>query len=557
MEGKNAKKTERRKRMLRALLLAKSLKEKRSQLEALKAAAEELSKREAELANDIEAAETDEEKEAVTEAIEAYETEKAENEEKTRELESEVAELEEQLKETESAPAATAGEGETRTKAKGENKMPAITKRYKFFKGMDEQTRSAIFEREEVKSYLSHIRETIATRAVTGANLLIPEVFLGLLKENVLEYSKLVKYTRLVPVSGDGRQVVQGTAPEGIWTECCAILNELSLTFNDAEVNCYKVGGFIKMCNAVLEDADIDLAETLLEAIAEAIGMALDKAILYGRNSSTTQKMPMGIVTRLAQTSQPSDYPTTARPWVDLHSTNIISIAASVTGAELFKALVLASANMKSKYSRGSKVWVMNDSTYTKLVANAVTVDSNGRIVAGVNGGMPVIGGVIEVLDFIPDDVIIGGYFDLYLLAERAGAKFASSEHAFFIQDATVFKGTARYDGLPVIAEGFVAIGINGVTPSAAMTFAPDNANTVQNVLIDRSVASVAVNATLQLKATTVPVQGNITWASSDATKATVDATGKVTGVAEGSAVITATSGDAVASCEVTVVAGA
>lgn len=539
--------------MLRALLLAKSLKEKRSQLEALKAAAEELKKREAELANDIEAAETDEEKEAVNEAVEAYEAEKAENEEKTRELESEVAELEEQLKETESAPATTAGEGETRSKAKGENKMPAITKRYRFFKGMDEQTRSAIFEREEVKSYLSHIRNTIATRAVTGANLLIPEVFLGLLKENVLEYSKLVKHTRLIPVSGDGRQVVQGTAPEGIWTECCAILNELSLTFNDAEVNCYKVGGFIKMCNAVLEDADIDLAETLLEAIAQAIGMALDKAILYGRNGVNTQKMPLGIVTRLAQTSQPSDYPATARPWVDLHTSNIKTISADVTGAALFQAIVTNSANMKSKYSRGEKVWVMNDSTYTKLVAAAVTVDANGRIVAGMNGSMPVIGGIIEVLDFIPDNVIIGGYFDLYLLAERAGAKFASSEHAFFIQDATVFKGTARYDGQPVIAEGFVAIGIGGTTPTAEMTFAPDTANTVQNVLIDKSAATVAAGATLQLNATTTPVQGTITWASSNTSKATVDSTGKVTGVAAGSAVITATSGSAVASCDLTV----
>lgn len=543
--------------MLRALLLAKTLKEKRSQLEALKAAREELNKREAELAADIEAAETDEEKEVVNEAVEAFEADKAENEEKTRELESEVAELEEQLKETESAPATAAGEGETRSKAKGENKMPAISKRLRFFKGMDEQTRNAVFEKEEVRSYLSHIRETIATRAVTGANLLIPEVFLGLLKENILEYSKLAKHTRLLPVSGDGRQVVQGTAPEGIWTECCAILNELSLTFNDAEVNCYKVGGFIKICNAVLEDSDIDLAETLLEAIAQAIGMALDKAILYGRNGVNTQKMPLGIVTRLAQTSQPSDYPATARPWVDLHTSNIKSISSSVTGADLFKAIVENSANMKSKYSRGEKVWVMNDATYTKLVAAAVTVDSNGRIVAGMNGTMPVIGGVIEVLDFIPNDVIIGGYFDLYLLAERAGAKFASSEHAFFIQDATVFKGTARYDGQPVIAEGFVAIGINGVTPNATMTFAPDNANSVQNVLIDKSVASVAVGANIQLNATTVPVQGDITWASSVPGKATVDTTGKVTGVATGSTVITATSGDAVASCEVTVVAGA
>ena len=40
-----------------------------------------------------------------------------------------------------------------------------------------------------------------------------------------------------------------------------------------------------------------------------------------------------------------------------------------------------------------------------------------------------------------------------------------------------MFKGTARYDGQPTIAEAFVAIGINGVTPNATMSFAADTAN--------------------------------------------------------------------------------
>ena len=79
---------------------------------------------------------------------------------------------------------------------------------------------------------------------------------------------------------------------------------------------------------------------------------------------------------------------------------------------------------------------------------------------------------MIEVLNFIPDNVIIGGYFELYLLAERAQTEINQSEHYRFVEDQTVFKGTARYDGTPVIAEAFVAIGINGVTPSASMTFA-------------------------------------------------------------------------------------
>ena len=38
-------------------------------------------------------------------------------------------------------------------------------------------------------------------------------------------------------------------------------------------------------------------------------------------------------------------------------------------------------------------------------------------------------------------------------------------------------KGIARYDGTPMIAEAFVAIGLEGVTPTAEMTFAADTAN--------------------------------------------------------------------------------
>ena len=91
---------------------------------------------------------------------------------------------------------------------------------------------------------------------------------------------------------------------------------------------------------------------------------------------------------------------------------------------------------------------------------------------------MPVIGGAIEVLDFVPDNDIVGGFFDLYLLGERAGAKFATSEHVKFLQDQTVMKGVARYDGKPSIAEGFMVVNIANTDPTSEVPFAPDDANT-------------------------------------------------------------------------------
>lgn len=547
--------------MLKALLLRSKLDKKNRELKELLAKATDLKKREAELETAItEAAEaTEEEQKVVEEEIEKFEADKKEHDDAVAQLEGEIADLENELKETETEQERTAktnpepapgAQPEQRERKAAEN----MNKR---FFNMSAQERDAFFAREDVKNYLAEVRSMMREkRAINNAFLTIPEVFLGIIRENIENYSKLYKHVTVRPVGGTARQVIQGTIPEAVWTECCANINELDLGYYDTELDCYKVGGFFDVCNATLEDSDADLAAAMLTALGQSIGLALDKAILFGRNTDSNTKMPLGVVSRLVQTSQPAGYPATARPWVDLHASNVLTIANSVTGIDLFKTILLDSAAIKGKYARGEKVWVMNETTYTFLKAQALSINAAGAIVSGVEGTMPVVGGIVEVLDFLPNYVIISGYFDLYLLAERAGSKFASSEHVKFLQDRTVFKGTARYDGQPVIAEAFAAIGVNGVTPDATMTFAADNANTVNGIMLDKSAATVKATKTVALKATLFPenVGGTITWASSDTTKATVSG-GVVTGVAAGSAVITATCGDAVAVCNVTVTA--
>lgn len=549
--------------MLKVLLLRKKLDVAKKALEALRAKDAEFAKREAELeqaineAADAEGEGAEEAQKVVEEEAEKFDAEKTEHEAAKKTLSDEIAEMETELAKQEGEQDTTQPtEPTTETEERKDTKMPVISKRNRFFGRMDAQERTNLFAQDDVKNFLANVRSCIANkRAVENVGLLIPERFIGLIKENVENYSKLYKHINVVAISGKGREVVQGTIPEAIWTECCANLNELALAFNDVEVDCFKVAGYFKVCNAVLEDSDIDLASALLDALSQAIGLAVDKAILYGRNSAGAQKMPLGIVSRLAQTSEPANYPATARPWVDLHTTNIITIPAGLTGAALFKQIVLASGKAKSNYSRGPKVWVMNENTYTKLMAETVSVDAQGNIVTGVAGTMPVIGGVIEVLNFIPDNTIIGGFFDLYLLAERAGAKFAESEHVFFLQDNTVFKGSARYDGQPVIAEGFIVIGLENTTPDAtSVAFAPDEANIVKAIALSTNAVTVEVDGTATVEAVTMPFDAPVTWASSDETKATV-VDGVITGVASGSATITAVSGSASASVTVTVTA--
>ncbi|RGH01226.1 phage major capsid protein [Clostridium sp. AF15-6B] len=458
--------------MLKVIMLRKKLSEVTKKLTEAREKAKELATREKELEAAIEEAQTDEEKEAVSQEVEQYEKDKKENDESVRTLEKEVSDTESELAELESKQRQAGPAPETRKR--GEETVK--TTRKKFF-GMTVQERDAFFARDDVHEFLEHVRTLytngVQNRAITGAELTIPSVMLDLLRENIEEYSKLYKHVRVQPVPGKARQTIQGTIPEAVWTEMNAAINELSLVFNDAEVDGYKVAGYMVINNAVLKDSDIDLASTIITSLGQSIGLALDKAILYG----TSKKMPTGVVTRLAQAAKPETYPDTAREWKNLSSSNIVSIAAAKKGVDLFKEIVIASGNAKGKYSTGNRFWAMNETTKTKLVAEALSFNAAGAIATGMGDTMPIVGGAIETLDFIPDNVIVGGYGDLYLLAEREGAQITQSEHVKFLEDQTVYKGLARYDGLPVIAEGFVAIGILGTTPTADMTFAEDTAN--------------------------------------------------------------------------------
>lgn len=462
---------------LKVLLLRKQRDDLNKRAKELQEEKEALAKREAEAETAIEELteeSTDDEKQAVSEEVEAIETAKADLEQQEADLNEEVRKIEESIEalEKEQGEEPAEEEPEEKPEEKNEREETKVIKTKTEFYGMSRAEQAEFIQREDVNALLSTVRTALTEkRAITGAGLTIPEVMLGMIRENILEYSKLYKHATVRAIKGSGREIVMGTIPEAVWEDCCGILNELDLTFNDAEVGCWKVAGYFDICNAELADNDVDLAGNLIEALGQAIGFALDKAILYG----TGTRMPLGVVTRLAQTSEPADYPATARTWVDLHSTNVIKI--NKTGVELFQAIVEDGGLAKGKYSRGEKVWVMNEKTYTYLQSQGLSINAAGVIVSGINGTMPVAGGVVEVLDFVPDYDVITGYFDLYLLAEREGTTIDQSEHVHFIADRTVFRGRARYDGLPVIAEGFVLLNVKNTNPTTSVNFAPDTAN--------------------------------------------------------------------------------
>lgn len=465
---------------LRKLMLDKKIKQRQAQLEEMKTKLN-LEEREAELSAALEEANTDEEVTTVEESIATLEEEKTAYEEEKGKLETEIENLERELedldkKEPEQGQQRSAEPEQTKIQIRGGNDTMKVNKG--FFKGMERSAVTAIVEREDVKKFLEDLRErnipkdNVKRRAVEGAEYNIPDVVLGLLRDNLHRYSKLISKVNLKPLKGTGRLNVVGDIPEAIWTEACATLNELDIKFHQIEVDGYKVGGYVAICNATLEDSDINLANEVFDILGQAIGLAVDKAIVYG----TGVKMPVGIVTRLAEIAQPAYWGTREGAWTNLSATNV----GQVTGAtpqEKFAELVRFSGKAKANYGNGEKFWVMNENTYTELQADLVSFNAAGAIVSAMNNTMPVVGGEVITLPFMADGDIVGGYGSHYLLAERSGSSFASSEHVQFIEDNTVYKGTARYDGRPIKGEGFVAMNISGVAPTTSVAFAPDTAN--------------------------------------------------------------------------------
>lgn len=487
---------------LKQVITAKRMQDKKKALapllekrEALKARRAELAKREGELEEAVQeiteetAAEAQADVEAAVAAFEeeakAVEAEAAENDAAIQELEAAIDTLQTELDDiaakVEDAAAQVENEldPDSDTEERSHRSMKNnITRRVG---RVAEQVRGFVGT-EPVKAFLATVRSAISEkRAITNAGLLIPQVMLGLVREEVARQSRLLPFVNLRHVGGEGRLNIAGKIPEAVWSEMCANINELSLAFGQIEVDGFKANGYMAICNAVLEDSDVDLAAEIVDALTGALAKALDKAILYGSGA----KMPIGIATRLAATSEPSWWGANEPAFTDLHATNIQKLnIGSATGVAFFTALITALGVAKPKYSADGLFWVMNRKTHIDIMTKALAFDSAAALVSNTDM-MPVLGGtVVEIDDLdLPDYEIIGGFGGNYLLAERAGVKIASSDLPLFLADQTVFKVTARYDGRPVCGEAFVIVNYANTDVTTSKSFPTDYANADLNTL--------------------------------------------------------------------------
>src|SRR5690625_1405526 len=423
--------------MLKQLMVQRKIDHRKAMLEELRGKEEEFQTRSKALEETIEQAETDEEIEAVEGEISKLEQEQTEHDDNKKKLEDELADLEEELEElNDKAPKNK--DGDQRDKPKFNQGGDMRMSHNKF------ETRAQMLDRlnqPEVREFYAKVAEAAKDkRALSGTEVIIPEQVINMIQQRLGDYSTLYKEVTVQTLSGTARVIMDGAIPEAIWTEMCDPVEELSSAFSQTELDGFKVGGFIPVCNAVLEDSMINLANFVETRLAMAIAKAIDKAILIGEGA--TAKQPLGIITALADETDRNV--STNGDLADVVG-NMSLIDDGEDGAPL-----------------GEVIAVMKRSTYyAKLAPQTFLPTADGRLVVQTAQSPRLPDGTrIVFSQYAPDNTIVLGDFKKYLLGERAGVKLSLSTDVRFIQDQTVFKGTARYDGKPIYSEFFVVITI-------------------------------------------------------------------------------------------------
>lgn len=439
---------------LKQLMIRKKLEQKTKLLEELRTQETELQKRSKDLESALEEAQTDEEIAVVEGEVDKLDNDQQELDGKKGALESEISQLETELEQLDNNapdnnpnPQPPAG-GDERSKTPyqgGDTRM----------RGNKHETRAQMKERlnqPEVREFYGKIMEAAKSgnsRSLTGTDLLIPEVVLNMIQARIGDFSNLYGEVTVQQLSGSARIIMDGAIPEAVWTEMCDPVEELAGAFSQTEIDGYKVGGYIPMCNAILEDSMIPLADYIEGRLAQAIAKALDKAILVGTGAAG--KQPMGIITALATV-------TTQNTTSDGTLANIISKMAIIDDGEDGAAI-------------GEVIAVMKRSTYySRIMPQTFLPTADGRLVVqGANTAPRLPDGTrIVFSQYAPADTVVIGDFKKYLLGERRGVQLAVSTDVRFIQDETVFKGTARYDGKPIYNEYFVVVKLDALQAEAS-----------------------------------------------------------------------------------------
>lgn len=420
--------------MLKQLKIAKAIEIKRSKLEEIKTKATDILKRSQDAQAALAEATTEDDLNLLETEIGNLEAEETANEAEKRTVEDEIAALETELEDIKERAAASSQN--TNTRSKGAKEMKGTNRLHvrELLKSGEYYLRNDVIEFYEKFKNL---------RAVTGGELVIPEVVVNRIMDILGDYSTLYPIVDKIRVNGTTRIIIDTDTTAATWVEQNSSLPVGDVgTLASIDFDGYKVGKVTFIDNFMLQDSVINLDDYVSSKIARAIALALDIAILSG--TGVAGKQPAGILPAVPTASRKTI--AEASPLVDYVS----PIGLIDTGMDAV----------------GEITAVMKRSTYYNYFLRfSINVNAAGEQVGRLpNLARPDILGIPVVFNnTMAENEVLYGDFQYYTLVERENISVDTSEHVRFVEDQMAFRGKGRFDGKPVKPEAFALLTI---TPS-------------------------------------------------------------------------------------------
>lgn len=440
---------------LRILLLRKKLDEKKNRLTEVEKELEAIKNR----ADEIEAAisemdeNTDEETEkSVEEMVDELEKEKSEKVKAKKSLEEEISDIEKSISEIEEDTVDEETEEDNEVVVEEERKAQKQNIKRRgdsmILENMNTRERvGRILERDENKRFFRDVvnlyfnREAeLAGLSKENAGLLVPDDVYYEINQRIGEYGSLYKVVRKLDLVGKARIIMNAGTPKLFWTEKCEPLKEVTLgTLNAVELDNYKLGGYLFLCESFVQDVNenrhhsITIADYIMNEFAKAIAEELDRVIYDGKGSA--EKQPEGITAVVKSTKNVSSILDVlgyiGELDVEFHQHNAPDGKITVAG------------NRRTLYK-----WIYPE-TWGK--------DANGKLVYGMGNSLP-DGTQIVLSNVIPDNELVIGDFNQYILGIRKEMTFDTNDRLQWIEENIGYKIRGRYDGKVANSKAFLRL---------------------------------------------------------------------------------------------------
>jgi HK97 family phage major capsid protein len=415
--------------MLKQLKIQKAIEIKRNKLKELQTKMDAILKRSEDTQKALEESKTEEDIKTIEAEITEIEKEQGDVEVEKKTIEAEITELETELEDVKERESKTTKQNQKREKGveEGMNRMQVreLLKTGEYYK------------RSDVVEFYDKFKNL---RAVTGGELLIPEIIVNRIMDILGDYSNIYKLVEKIQVKGTARILIDTDTTPATWVEQNASLPTGDVgTLAYLDFDGFKVGKVTFVDNYLLQDSVINLDQYIVSKIARAISLALEISILSG--TGLAGKQPTGILPSI-----PVD--------------NKVTVAEGSPMADYVKPIGLIDTGDDVV---GDITAVMRRSTYyAYFLELSINVNANGEWVGKLpNLTRPDILGIPVVFsNHMATDQVLYGEFDKYTLVERENISIDNSEHVRFVEDQMAFRGKGRFDGKPTKPDAFALITI-------------------------------------------------------------------------------------------------